>query len=466
MNYLRYFGGNNHAITACLVGAGAFGRSLLGRTAALPWLDIPVVVDRDAETAAAGLAGAGVARERIALCETAADARAALVHGKHVATSRLEIVLDLAFDILVEASGHPEAAAVHAMRAIEADRHVAMVSKEADLVVGPYLAAEAAARGRVCTPVDGDQPSLLIGLITWAELLGLPIVAAGKSSEYDFVYHPTDQAIVSNGQAVSVRDFQHLWELGARDASALASARATQLAPLPQHIAPDLCELLIVANATGFGVDTPALHAPIARITEVPTLLNLRSSGGLLGRARSLDVFHCLRLKDEVSFAGGVFVVVRCDDAASWDMLAAKGHVVSCNRDTALLFLPRHLLGLEAAISLLDAVRHGASSGGTKPRPVLDLCGRARRDLLEGTVLAAKGHHHEIDGVTPELHPALPLGDDHAAPFYLLDGRALTRDVAAGELIRFDDLNTDSTSPLYRMRRAQDAMFAKDSPIA
>src|ERR1700742_3952358 len=115
MNYLRYFGGNDVTVTACLVGSGAFGRSLLGRATALPWLDIPLVVDRDAETAAAGLVGAGVASERIALCDTAADARAALVHGKHIATGRFEIVLDLAFDILVEASGHPEAAAVHAM---------------------------------------------------------------------------------------------------------------------------------------------------------------------------------------------------------------------------------------------------------------------------------------------------------------------------------------------------------------
>jgi predicted homoserine dehydrogenase-like protein len=38
------------------------------------------------------------------------------------------------------------------------------------------------------TPVDGDQPSLLMGLATWAEMLGFTMVAAGKSSEYDFVF--------------------------------------------------------------------------------------------------------------------------------------------------------------------------------------------------------------------------------------------------------------------------------------
>ncbi len=63
-----------------------------------------------------------------------------------------------------------------------------MVSKEADSVVGPYLSQRANKAGVVATPVDGDQPSLLIGLLCWARLLGLNVVAAGKSSEYDFVY--------------------------------------------------------------------------------------------------------------------------------------------------------------------------------------------------------------------------------------------------------------------------------------
>ena len=47
-----------------------------------------------------------------------------------------------------------------------------------------------APHGVICTPVDGDQPSLLIDLVTWAEVLGMDIIAAGKSSEYDFVFDP------------------------------------------------------------------------------------------------------------------------------------------------------------------------------------------------------------------------------------------------------------------------------------
>ena len=77
---------------------------------------------------------------------------------------------------------------------------------------------------------------------------------------------------------------------------------------------PDLCELTIVANATGFVADRPDLHAPAARIPEVADLFAPREAAGLLAGARRLDVFHHLRAPDEASFAGGVFIVVRCDD--------------------------------------------------------------------------------------------------------------------------------------------------------
>ena len=90
-------------------------------------------------------------------------------------------------DVVVEATGQPEAAAHHALLAVEANKHLALVTKELDSVAGPGLKALAAERGCVVTTVDGDQPSLLIGLVTWAEVMGFHLIAAGKSSEYDFV---------------------------------------------------------------------------------------------------------------------------------------------------------------------------------------------------------------------------------------------------------------------------------------
>src|SRR5690606_34591883 len=102
---------------------------------------------------------------------------------------------------------------------------------------------------------------------------------------------------------------------------------------------------------------------------------------------RRLDVFHCLRLPSEVSFAGGVFVVVRCDNETTWAMLRDKGHVLSRSGRTAMLYLPRHLLGLEAATSVLEMALRGVSSGAHEPRHHADLVAHADADLPTGTVL-------------------------------------------------------------------------------
>ncbi|MEO8281732.1 MAG: homoserine dehydrogenase, partial [Ideonella sp.] len=383
--------------------------------------------------------------------------------GLHVATGDVSVALGLPLDLLVEATGHPEFGARHARLAIEAGLHVALASKEVDSVVGSELARLAQQRGRVVTPVDGDQPALLIGLISWAQTLGLQVIAAGKSSEYDFVFDAARSEISSNGIAVPVPGFASLWELGGRDIAALARERSSACAALPQRAVPDLCELLVVANSTGLTVDHQSLHAPIARITEVATAFATKSEGGLLSHSATLDVFHCLRTPDEISLAGGVFIIVRCDDAETWALLREKGHLISRDGKRAMLPIPRHLLGLEAATSVLDAVVHGLSSGAQQPRPVLDLVARATQTLHAGSLLEMGGHHHTIAGTAAELQPAAPLGDDQAVPFYLAANRRLARDVTAGQLICLADIEIDADSELLALRRAQDDAFFSQS---
>ena len=459
MNTHLRFAQATRPVEAALVGAGAFGRSLLGQGRRMALLNVRVAVDLTSDRAAEAFRATGWADTDIARCETPTEAAAAWTDGRAVAAGRLTDVLALPIDIVVEASGHPEAGAVHALQAIEAGRHVALVTKEADSVVGPWLAAMAAARGLVVTPVDGDQPALLIGLVTWAQALGFPILAAGKSSEYDFVLDRANETLQCEGRTASVPGFAELWDAGARPLSRIVASRARIAASLPQRAVPDLCEMGLVANATGLLPDVPAFHVPIARIEEVPSLFTSRAAGGLLDGASRLDVFNCLREPGGLSFAGGVFVVVGCDDAETWEILRQKGHTMSADGRAAMLWLPRHLLGLEAPISILDAVVNGVSVAGT-PKPHIDLVGRTTRALAAGTRLDAVGHHHTIDGVGPELVQGAPLAPTTPVPYYLMAGRTLRRNLAAGVQVTLDDLDMDEQSPLVRMRREQDAFFA------
>ena len=459
MNYLDYFAGSPSPVDTCVVGSGGFGRSFLAQGMRVPLMRARIAVDVDAAIAAAGFSALGVPPKDIAICETAAQAHHAWSKGQFIAAADLEIVIGLPIDVVVEATGNPEAGARHSRLAIEAGHHLLLVSKEVDSVVGPYLAHFARQRGKVVTPVDGDQPSLLIGLITWAQTLGFDIVAAGKSSEYDFVYDEAAGTMTSEGKTIPLPGFSQHRALGSRHACQVALDRAQICSVFPQRAVPDLCELLVVANATGFLPDRPTLHAPISRIPEVPSFFGRAAEGGLLAQEGVLDVFHCLRRPDEASFAGGVFVIVRCDDRVTWELLAAKGHVLSRDGQRAMIYIPRHLLGLEAATSVLDASIHGRSSGAQVPQPRLDLVARATRRLAAGTVLAMGGHHHTIDGTQGELQSAKPLGEENAAPFYLAANRRLIRDVEAGATISYADIEIDPASELLALRRLQDACF-------
>lgn len=460
MNFHAHYAGITEPVETCLVGSGSFGRSYLAQSRRTRLVNARIAVDVTAEAAGRAFAAAGFEPGEIALCETGAQAKAAWDAGKCIAAAGLDAVMGLPFALLVEATGSPEAATRHSLAAIDAKRHVALVSKEADSVVGPGLARLARDKGIVVTPVDGDQPSLLIALASWAEVIGLEIIAVGKSSEYDFVLDAATGDVTCNGVTRSLPALREYWLPGSRSIVANAAERARILGgAFPLRAVPDLCEMTLVANALGFSADAAGFHAPPARVPELADLFAERHEGGLMGGTRRIDVFHHLRLAEEASFAGGVFIVVRCDNDETWEMLAGKGHVVSRSGKTAALYLPRHLLGVEVATSILDAAGLGRSGYGDDYRPRQDLVAVAQRDLPVGTILTMGGHHHSIDGVGAEVRPAMPLATERPAPFYLVADRTLARPVRAGEAIRLGDVAIPDDSGLLAMRRRQDALF-------
>lgn len=462
MHLSHYLGGED-PIHCCVIGSGGFGRSFILQACHLATIDVRVVLDLDPALAAKALNDAGIEVRRIRHCRTPAEAQHAWDSGDWIIGDRLEVVIELPLNVIIEATGHPEAGAHHAALAIEAGIHVALVTKEVDSVVGPGLAAMAKRRGCVISPVDGDQPALATGLISWAETIGLEVLSAGKSSEYDFIFDRTAETLTSNGREIAVPGFGERWALPANLDSAgknrWMNERSRLAEAMPQHAVPDLCEMAIVANATGLLPDRPTLHYPIARLSEIAELFVPQADGGLLSRTPAIEVFHCLRRPDEFSPAGGVFVVVRGHDLESWKMLAEKGHLVSRQGDSAMLPLPRHLLGLEAATTILEMVHRGVPSSVSQPRPRVDLIAIAEADLPIGTTLTAHGHHHSIDQVASALVPASPLVDDAPLPYYLAANRILTRPVRAGEPIRLCDVAIDESSQLWKLRQGQDALF-------
>jgi len=450
--------GPDRRFAVALVGAGEFGATFAAQVRRVPQLKLQLVCDRDRRRARTALTAAGYGADDVADADSRAGILAAIEMGRIAVVEDFTLLADLPLDIVVEATGHPETAAALAVLALASGYHTALVTKEAEVVVGPLLARKARTAGRVHTPVDGDQPSLLLGLIARAKTLGLPVVAAGKSTESDYVFDPEAGTVSAWEKTMPVSGYERAFRGG--HGAGLRDLLPARVVPgLDTATVPDLCEMGIVANHSGLAVDRPELHAPVARTVELARLFRPRDEGGLLARRGVVDIFVCLRRPDELSFAGGVFVVVEAPDAATGRLLAEKGIPGSGDGRYLMLHNPVHLLGAEAPISVLSAVRDGRSTGGEEVLPRWDLVGRAMRDFAASEVLAL-GARHALPEVEPLLMPAAPLGSDAPVPYYLAAGARLTRPVSRGSLITLADVAIDPNSVLLKLRREQDETFA------
>ncbi len=463
---LKAHGRASRALAVGLVGAGEFGATFVAQSLRTPSIRIAAICDRDTEKAKAAAAAAGIPETHYQVCADSQQAQAAIAQGRIAIVSDAATMASLPVTAVLEATGDPAAAAATALAAIEAGKHVVLATKEAEIVVGPELAARAAERGVIHSPVDGDQPSLLIGLVDWARTLGFPVVCAGKSSESDFVFNPETQTLTAWGETVSAADFKRYFCLpgtpGATAGSGLAlddwlGARARGL-PWGATTVPDLCEMGIVANHTGLTPDCPSLHAPIARTVELPALFRPRAGGGLLAGAGRVDMFNCLRRPDELSFAGGVFVVIESPDPATGRLFAAKGIPTAGDGRYVLLHNPVHLLGAEAAMSMISAAQLACSSGGVEVKPRVDLIATTTRDLEPGETLRI-GFRHAIDGLGYALAAAQPLAEDAPLPYYLAANARLRRHVDRGRPLTLGDVELALPSILYDLRCAQDRRF-------
>ncbi|MDT0267286.1 homoserine dehydrogenase [Streptomyces sp. DSM 44915] len=428
-----------HTVTYALTGAcGGFARTLLAPARGARAVRPTVLCDRDVEGVHALAADLGYPADQLVTAADPETVRATVQAGRIAVVADLDLLAGAEYDILVEATGNPAAGYRAARQALLDGRHVAMVSKEVDSVAGVELARLATEHGVVYTPAEGDQPANLIRWYERLAALGLEIVALGKSSEYDLVYDPEQGTVTQLDTTLPAPELAGLLRLG-EDPRATLAARAAAVSGLTRSAAADHCEMAVVASATGFTADRPELHYPVARVAELADVYAHREHGGIRTRDRVLDVFSVLRLPDEASFAGGVFAVVRTHDPATWELLRAKGHVVSRDGRYGCLYLPYHAMGLETPGTLVDAVRHGVGASPRPPRQHAVLAGRAETDLAAGTELTLYGHHHQVAGVAPALCDTDAVPAD-VAPFYLAAGTRLARHVPAGTLLTLDDL--------------------------
>ena len=460
MNYHNLFHPfQDRAVNVALIGAGQFGATFIRQSSLIKNFNVDFVCDINPELAKNAFLASGVAADNIKFAQSPSQAASAHASGYKVITDDVSLIAGLNLDCVVEATGNPEAAAHVAETALDCGFQLAMITKEADIVIGPYLQKKARSSGLQVTPAHGDQPSLLIALLSWVETLGMTVIAAGKSSEYDFVFNPADKTVSWREQKQKIDQFDEVWS-GSQHMPQALQLRAECLNRFPQRTVPDLCEMGIVCNHTSLRPDTPRFHAPHARTIELADVMAKTADGGLLDSTGVIDVFNCMRRVDEQSFGGGVFAIVDTQQDESWEILREKGICVSTDGRRGLLYNPSHLLGLEAPISIMSTVLLGQPTGSQHIQHHVDLHAVAERDWQAGEILAITDqHHHEIAGLTPELHAATKIAKTGALPYYMAAGNKLVVDVKQGQTITADMVEQPEESVLWRLRREMEAQL-------
>jgi predicted homoserine dehydrogenase-like protein len=444
-------------VRAGVIGTGHYGTAVITQSPAIPSLEVSAVADIDVEAARQALGRAGFPAEACDVCESRGEALYAIGRGRRAIVADASLLMELPLDVIVESTGSAEAGARHARAAIQHGKHVAMVTKETDAVVGPILKHRADRAGVVYTAVDGDQHGLLIALVTWARDLGLEVLCGGKACEHDLVLDTAAGTISSGPRQVPLAGARTA-AFGRITAGAAATAVAERHVALQGFGAPagyDVTEMTIAANATGLQPDTPELHGPVLRIREIPDVMCPSADGGILNTRGVIDAVTCLRDPDGVGLGGGVFIVVGCANEYSRHILTSKGLIANQRQTAALIFRPYHLCGVETPISLLCAGLLGVPTGASKYRPRFDTAARATHDLKAGERVG-NDHSPTLRAV---MLPAQPMAGDASIPLHMASGNVLRVDVAAGTILATSMIEPPRESALWELRAEQDRHF-------
>src|SRR5690349_3522511 len=152
-------------VTVGLIGAGKFGTMFLSQVRRTRGMHLVAIADLNTDRARNQLRAAGWKDEAFAATSLAAALKR---RAAHVTPDAEALIACPDIEVIVEATGIPEAGIRHALAAIQHGKHIVMVNVEADAVAGPLLAGKARAAGVVYSLAWGDQPALICEHVDWA----------------------------------------------------------------------------------------------------------------------------------------------------------------------------------------------------------------------------------------------------------------------------------------------------------
>jgi predicted homoserine dehydrogenase-like protein len=428
---------NGAPVRVCLIGAGKFGSMFLSQVPTTEGIDVVCIVDLSPERAKTACRNVGWDEDDIA--------RTAFVEGWDNLPSLDEI------DVVVEATGNPAAGVYHARKAIAAGKHIVMVNVEADVLAGPLLAKLADDKGVVYSLAYGDQPALICEMVDWARSCGFDIAAAGKGTRYLPSFHESTPDTVWANRGVAVEDAKK----GGMNAQMFNSFIDGTKSGI---------EMAAVSNATGLRPSPEGLFFPPCSAEELAETLQVGSHEGGLHHHGQVEVVSSVYRDGSVipnNIRWGVYVVFKAPNEYTKRCFKEYGVTTDKSGEYAALHRPFHLIGLELNVSIFAAFFRGEATG--KPTAfVADVVATAKKDLRPGDVLDGEGGFM----VWGRLMPAADSLSIGGLPIGLASHLKLTRPVAKGAALTWDDVEIDEADETYKFRRAMELEFSVSKEIA
>lgn len=424
-----------------VIGCGKFGSMYLTQARLTPGIHVLGIADVDPVRAKSTLARAGWPAEQT---ETGSFADA-LASGKTFLTEDvLQLIAADGLDVLVDATGDPAAGIAHALAAIKNGRHIVMVNVEADVLAGPLLAKQAADAGLVYSMAWGDQPALIADHVDWARTCGFKVVCAGKGTRYLPRYHQLTPDTVWD----TLREYLDL-----KDPSQINLKMFNSFLDGTKSGV----EMSAVCNATGLTPQDDGLAFPPASRFALSNVCKPSANGGTLTRSGTTEVVSSLTRdgKDVPHhLAMGTFVVIEAETDYAAQCFREYHMLEDDSGRFAALYRPTHMIGMELGLSIASAVLRGEPTGA----PVgfhSDVVATAKKALKAGEMLDGEGGF-TVWGKQCPANVSLEKG---YLPLGLASHVPLTRDVAEGQILTWDDVRIDPADTAYKIRRQMEAMF-------
>ena len=178
---------NGAPIKVGVIGAGQMGFGMISQISTIPGMIVAGISDinLDAANRAAEAYNASADKKvDILISENFKD----IIHSDKV-------------EIIVDATGVPEAGAQISLESLMAKKHLVLLNVEIDITIGPLMKKMYDATDLIYTGSDGDEPAATMQMYEFAKSMGMEVLVAGKGKNNKLMVHANPDTAAEKAKA-------------------------------------------------------------------------------------------------------------------------------------------------------------------------------------------------------------------------------------------------------------------------